>query len=231
MELTVASYNIHKAVGLDGRRDPERILAILREIDADIVALQETDRRFGRREAVLPHQLILSHTPWQLVPLAMTPDGMGWHGNTMLVRKGIEVIAAEPVHLPTLEPRGAICADLRVAGRRLRVVGMHLDLSGLRRRRQLRTVLAHLGRGEGDDPAVLLGDFNEWSTRGGSLREFGRAWHVLAPGRSYPARRPIAQLDRIVVSRGWQVLDCGVHHSLLAARGSDHLPVYARLGW
>ena len=235
LELTFASYNIHKAIGLDRRRDPERILAILREIDADIIALQETDRRFGRREAVLPRQVILSHTPWHVVPLAMTPDGMGWHGNTMLVRKEIEVIAAEAGALPALEPRGAICAHLRVAGRRLRVVGMHLDLSGLRRRRQLRAVLAHLGHDGGhDDPAVLLGDFNEWSTRGGSLREFGRefgpAWQVLAPGRSYPERRPIAQLDRIVVSPGWQVLDTGVHHSLLSARGSDHLPVFARLG-
>jgi endonuclease/exonuclease/phosphatase family metal-dependent hydrolase len=237
LALTFASYNIHKAVGLDGRRDPDRILAILREIDADVIALQETDRRFGRREAVLPRHAILSHTPWQVVPLAMTPDGMGWHGNTLLVRDGIEVIGAEPVQLPALEPRGAICAELRVAGRLLRVVAMHLDLSGLRRRMQMRAVLAHLERSghghlggdPGGDPAVLLGDFNEWSVRGGCLREFGRAWRVLAPGRSYPARRPLAQLDRIVVSPGWQVLGTGVHHSVLAARGSDHLPVYARL--
>ncbi len=230
MELTFASYNIHKAVGLDRRRDPERILAILREIDADVIALQETDRRFGRRAAVLPRAAIAAHTPWQLVPLAMTPDSMGWHGNALLVRKGIDVVSAEPVALPTLEPRGAVCAELCIAGRRLRVVGMHLDLSGLHRRRQLRAILAHLGQRDCDDPAVLLGDFNEWSTQRGSLREFGRAWQVLAPGRSYPARRPLAQLDRIVISRGWDVLDIGVHHSVLSARGSDHLPVYARLG-
>ncbi len=78
-------------------------------------------------------------------------------------------------------------------------------------------------------PSVLMGDFNEWSARGGSLREFGRAWHVLAPGRSFPARRPLAQLDRIVVSRAWDLLATGVHHSALSARGSDHLPVFARL--
>jgi endonuclease/exonuclease/phosphatase family metal-dependent hydrolase len=41
--ITVASYNIRKAVGLDRRRDPGRIIAILAEIDADIVALQEAD--------------------------------------------------------------------------------------------------------------------------------------------------------------------------------------------
>jgi endonuclease/exonuclease/phosphatase family metal-dependent hydrolase len=235
VELTFASYNIHKAVGLDRRRDPDRILAILCEIDADIVALQETDRRFGLREAVLPRHAIASRTPYQLVPLALTADSMGWHGNALLVRQGIDVIAAERIALPTLEPRGAVCAELRVAGRLLRIAGMHLDLSGLRRRRQLRAVIAHLGqagpeRGDHRVPTVLMGDFNEWSARGGSLHEFGRAWQVLAPGRSFPARRPLAQLDRIVVSRGWEVLAVGVHHSLLSARGSDHLPVYARLG-
>ena len=230
MALTFASYNIHKAVGLDRRRDPDRILAILREIDADVIALQEADRRFGRREAVLSRAAILGHTPWQLVPLATTPDSLGWHGNALLVREGIEVVSAEPVTLPMLEPRGAVCAELRIDGRLLRVVGMHLDLSGLHRRRQLRAVLTHLGQGGAREPAVMMGDFNEWSRYGGSLREFGRAWHVLAPGRSFPARRPLAQLDRIVISHDWDVLDIGVHHSVLAARGSDHLPVYARLG-
>jgi endonuclease/exonuclease/phosphatase family metal-dependent hydrolase len=230
LELKFASYNIHKAVGLDRRRDPDRILAILREIDADVDALQETDRRFGRREAVLPRHAIASHTPYQIVPLALTADSMGWHGNALLVRQGIEVIGAERIALPTLEPRGAVCAELRVAGRRLRVAGMHLDLSGLHRRRQLRAVIAHLGQSDRSVPAVMMGDFNEWSARGGSLHEFGRAWLVLAPGRSFPARRPLAQLDRIVVSRGWEVLAAGVHHTTLSARGSDHLPVFARLG-
>ena len=54
MQLTFASYNIHKAVGLDRRRDPDRIIAVLNELDADVVALQEADRRVGRRESVLP---------------------------------------------------------------------------------------------------------------------------------------------------------------------------------
>ena len=159
----------------------------------------------------------------------MTADGIGWHGNSMLVKQGIEVVSAEPVPLPAIEPRGAIAAELRVRGRRLRVVGMHLDLSGLRRRRQLRAVLAHLADCPQAAPAVLMGDFNEWATRAGALREFGGGWHVLAPGRSYPAPRPIAQLDRIVVSAEWRILHAGVHRSLLATRGSDHLPVFARL--
>ena len=56
MQLKIASYNIHKGVGLDRKRDPDRILSVLAEIDADIVALQECDRRFGRRGFILQRE-------------------------------------------------------------------------------------------------------------------------------------------------------------------------------
>jgi endonuclease/exonuclease/phosphatase family metal-dependent hydrolase len=230
VHLTFASYNIHKAVGLDRRRDPDRILRILREVDADVVALQEVDRRFGRRMAVLPLEAIHAATDYVPVPLSMKPDSLGWHGNALLVRRGIELIEARPVPLPVLEPRGAIRADLMAQGRRIRVIGMHLDLSGLRRRHQIGSVLQHCLDCDHNVPTVLMGDFNEWSQHGGCLRGFdGDGWHVLAPGRSFPSRRPIAQLDRIVISREWQVRTARVHHSPLAVTGSDHLPVLAAL--
>lgn len=230
MHLTFASYNIHKAVGLDRRRDPERILAVLREIDADVIALQEADRRFGDRASVIPRQALADYTPWQAVPLTTRPDSIGWHGNALLVRRGIAIIAAAVIPLPTLEPRGAVRADLAIGGRLVRVVGMHLDLSGLRRRHQVRAVVAHITQHGPPCPSVLLGDFNEWSRVGGCLREFADdRWQVLAPGRSFPSRRPVAMLDRIVASAEWRCGGDGVHHSALASRASDHLPVYARL--
>jgi endonuclease/exonuclease/phosphatase family metal-dependent hydrolase len=238
VRLTFASYNIHKGVGLDRRRDPDRILGILREIDADVIALQEADRRFGTREAVLSRQAILEHSPWRPIAPngAMTgrgggarPASIGWHGNVLLVRREIAVDAVGAVPLPTLEPRGAICADLRVGQARLRVVGMHLDLSGLRRRHQLQAICDHVERCAGAAPTVLMGDMNEWSAARGAFRGLEEGWRLLAPGRSFPARRPVAQLDRIVVSGEWQVEDLGVHHSALSAVGSDHLPVWARL--
>src|SRR2546422_991827 len=44
MNVTVASYNIHKAEGLDRRVDLARIARVLGEIDADIVGIQEIYR-------------------------------------------------------------------------------------------------------------------------------------------------------------------------------------------
>jgi endonuclease/exonuclease/phosphatase family metal-dependent hydrolase len=106
---------------------------------------------------------------------------------------------------------------------------MHLDLSGLRRRQQLRTILGHVKDCGPNCPSVLMGDFNEWALHGGCWREFPSPWQVLMPGRSFPSRRPVAQLDRIVVTPEWEVGKTHAHHSALAAVASDHLPVVARL--
>ncbi|MEY4161165.1 MAG: hypothetical protein RLZZ136_1786 [Pseudomonadota bacterium] len=229
MDLIFASYNIHKAVGRNRRRDPDRILSVLREIDADVIALQEADRRFGARASVLPRQTIDDHTPWTPVPLAQRPESLGWHGNALLIRRGILITDSGPVPIPMLEPRGAVFAELEQAGQPFRVVGMHLDLSGLRRRHQIRAVLQFIAKRSLHCPTVLMGDFNQWTRAQGAMREFDAGWQVLSPGRSFPAQQPIAALDRIVVSADWHCGKAGVHHSLLATQASDHLPIYARL--
>ena len=226
MQLKVATYNIHKAVGLDRRRDPERIMRVLRELDADVVALQEVDRRFGVRESVLPRALLDEHH-WQVVPVATRPASIGWHGNALLVKRELEVVGAARIDLTALEPRGAICARLRAGGLEIAVVGMHLDLSGWTRRRQIGEVCRAVS--ETGIPCVLLGDLNEWSREKGALREFSEGWKVLAPGRSFPSRRPVAMLDRIIHSPELTCEAAGIHHSALAARASDHLPAWARL--
>ena len=88
-------------------------------------------------------------------------------GNALLVRRDIELVEAAPVPLPVLEPRGAVRADLMIEGRPLRVVGMHLDLSGLRRRHQVRSVIEHVSECAEPMPTVLMGDMNEWTATGG----------------------------------------------------------------
>ena len=228
MKLTFASYNIHKGVGLDRRRDPERILSVLHEIDADIIALQEADRRIGERASVLPRAEI-DDTHWRVVEVARRPRSIGWHGNALLVRRGIDIIEGEALDLPTLEPRGAACGEIVVEGCRLRVIGTHLDLSGLRRRDQIRSLLRFVEHCPGDLPTVIMGDFNQWGRQTGAMREFADGWQIITPGRSYPSRQPVATLDRIVASRHWNCVAAEVHHTGLAAVASDHLPITAVL--
>lgn len=227
--IKVASYNIHKGIGLDRRRDPARIVQVLREIDADVIALQEADRRFGAKTCVIPLEMLEEESPWKAISFGTRVGSMGWHGNVLLVRKDSVVMDSEPIHLPTLEPRGAVMADVRAGGFPIRVVGMHLDLSGLWRRRQAHAILTHVDASATSRPTVMMGDLNEWSKHAGSLREFGRNYSIAATGPSFHVRRPVAQLDRIMVSRELRVVECGVHHSATARKASDHFPIWARL--
>jgi len=166
--IKVASYNMHKGIGADRRCNPERIVDVLREIDADIIALQEADRRFGTRERVIPLHLLDEQTDWKPVAVGRRVASMGWHGNAILVRKAAEVTACDAIHLPALEPRGAVTADIRLAGSSIRVVGMHLDLSGLWRRKQAGAIIAHLAHRSPSCPTVMMGDLNEWTTAAGA---------------------------------------------------------------
>ena len=225
--IRFASYNIRKAIGTDRKRRPDRILAVLGELDADVIALQEADRRLGARQSALPFEAIAQHTPYRVVPYNVRPGGIGWHGNTILVKRDVEILDHGLVELPVLEPRGAVMAELRVAGVHLRVVGMHLDLSGLWRRRQARAILAHVEGRSHHVPAVLMGDLNEWSMTGGCLRDFVQHFHFAPTGPSYHSTRPIARLDRIMTTPDLAVIDAGTHHSATAKRASDHLPIWA----
>ena len=246
--ITVASYNMHRAVGLDGRRDPHRVLKVLQEIDADVVALQEADKRIGGRGSTVPHELIDSHGMYKPVYfgvrhkrplekarkhaerlLKVNTRNIGWHGNAILVKRHIGVLDCAVLDLPTFEPRGAVMAELLIGDRPLRVVGMHLDLSGLWRRRQMRAILDAIADRPQAMPTVLMGDTNEWRTFAGCLKDLEPKFHIVPTGPSFHARRPVAALDRIIVHRDLNIEAAGVHMSHNARRASDHLPIWARL--
>ncbi len=224
----VATYNIRKGIGTDRMRKPERIIEVLCEIDADIVALQEADRRFGSRVSAIPLELLRTYSDYDAVDFDHRAQSIGYHGNAILVKRSHKVRAAHIIAIPTLEPRGAVAADVELGKTTMRFVGMHLDLSGLRRRQQVRSILSRLGQNE-TMPTILVGDLNEWSRHGGCLPEFSATHQMVATPPSFHSRRPIARLDRIMVSRDIEIRDSGTHRSAKSQRASDHLPVWADL--
>lgn len=228
ISIIAASYNIQKGIGTDFCRRPERTLAVLQEIGADIIVLQEADCRFGCRESALPPALITAYG-WRCVPFETRQASIGWHGNAVLVSNRVTIIGHATLAIPALEPRGAVLADLDIEGCPLRVIGMHLDLSGLWRRRQARAVLVHLERHPGDPPVLLMGDMNEWRSSAATIAEFAELLQPVPTGPTFHARMPMAALDRMFVSFGMGVEGSGVHHSPRAVEASDHLPVWVRL--
>lgn len=229
--VKVASYNIRKSLGTDRQRRPTRILDILTEVGADVVALQEVDMRFGQRTATLSSEAIIDDTAYMPVRFGIRQESLGWHGNAILVRKGIEVVDQRRIDLPAFEPRGAILADIMMDGRLLRIVGMHLGLMGNWRLRQAEAIVAYLEKIEDRVPTIIMGDMNQWAPEGGCLAQFAVHHNIIAPGPSFHSRRPMLQLDRIITSRDLELKGTGVHNSALARRGSDHLPVWAELGF
>ncbi len=228
IELTVASYNIHKGVGAVWRRDLKRITAVIGEIGAEIIALQEVDLRFGTRVGLLELEALNMHLHLVHVPVPGGGLAHGWHGNQLLLREGTD----EEVHhltLPGLEPRGAVIVDLAIRHRALRVVAAHFGLLPASRRQQSRAILEHLDR-LSPRPTLMMGDLNEWRTdRESSLAPLTEHFRSAPLVRSFPARFPILALDRIMAGAGAEVTDAAVHDTPLARRASDHLPIKARL--
>lgn len=224
--LRIASYNIRKCIGLDQRRRPERTAQVIAELNADIVVLQEADRRLGNRPSTLS-TATLARTGLTPVPVATNKVSLGWHGNAILMRKNICAQDLHRLDLPGLEPRGAIIANLEHGGQPLRLVATHLGLTRHHRQKQLHEIRTALER-MAPRPTLILGDFNEWSAHKG-MDPLADGFSVHAPGRSFHAARPVARLDRIALCANWQLHESGVHESSLSARASDHLPIWAEI--
>ncbi len=226
--MLVASYNVHKCKGADGKFRPDRIVAVLAEIGADLVALQEVDRRFGRRVGLLDPQRIEAETGLHLLVQSDLADGHGWHGNALLVRGQPLSYRRTRLNLPGIEPRGAVVAELDLGDGPFRVVAAHLGLNPGCRSSQASMIMGALS-GSPPMPTLLLGDLNEWRPRGSALGVLA-PWFGSAPSApSYPSRLPLFSLDRIL---GWPhglVTEVTVHDTPLARRASDHLPLKAQV--
>ena len=216
--LRIASYNIRKAVGLDWRRDTNRILDVIAEIDADIVVLQEADRRFGRRSGVLPLTEIHQRMGMRLANVALRRESHGWHGNAILCREIYGELQAARIEIPTFEPRGAVSVTLSLP--KIGVVGTHLGLTRGVRHKQMQRLATFLENSP--YPVVVAGDFNAWSI---DSDIFGVEARLITPGSSFHARGPFGAFDRFVLSGELQHVSSHVHKSALAQKASDHLPV------
>jgi endonuclease/exonuclease/phosphatase family metal-dependent hydrolase len=223
--LRVATYNVHRAIGLDGRTDPGRILGVLRELDADVMALQEVEAHDdgGAMLEWLGRQL-----GYEAVTGTTLKRHDGLYGNGLLTRCPIKEKRLTDLSWRGREPRGAITVDVDCKGRRLRVVATHLGLRPAERRDQVQQLL-HLFKERPHDRAVLMGDLNEWFLWGRPLRRLHRHFLETPSLSTFPSRLPFLALDRIWAHPHSMLKRVHVHKTSLARRASDHLPLVATL--
>jgi endonuclease/exonuclease/phosphatase family metal-dependent hydrolase len=227
--IRIASYNIHKCVGTDRRRDPARILSVLREINADVVALQEADLRFGERAGLLDLDALKTEAGLVPVPLSGAVKNHGWHGNVVLVKAAV-VHHIHQLTLPGVEPRGALIVDMEAKAIHLRIIATHFGLLKSSREQQVEKVLE--AASEANSRTVLLmGDLNEWRVgrRSGlaGLRAIFGSVESFVP--SFPSRYPLLALDRILCHPRQQLRSIAVHSTPLSRVASDHLPITAEV--
>lgn len=227
--LRVASYNVHGCLGLDGRRDVARIVQILREIDADVIGLQEVESRHGRSDVDQAEEFAATLGMACLEGPLLHHDHRGWYGNALLTRLEVHAVRRVLFDRYGREARGAIVCDL-LAGEGItwRVMTTHLDLHSRHRRRQFETLLDQLVPTT-RQPTVLMGDFNEWWPRSRALNALRRHAEVPPAPRTFPSWLPVLHLDRIALSACRVRGGIRRHLTSLTRRASDHLPIFADL--
>jgi len=224
--LRVASYNIHECVGGDGRRDPARIAAVLREIDADIIGLQEVDARPSATSESMQMEYLASTLGLHAVAGPTLQRSNGEYGNALLTRRPVLDVRKIDLTVYRREPRGALDVDLDIDGAAVRVVVTHLGLLPGERRTQVRRLVDLLGESR-SDVVILCGDINEWFAVGRPLR-----WLHARLGRTggiatFPAAFPVFALDRIWVHPRTALAGLTAHATPVARQASDHLPLLA----
>ena len=242
MRLRVATYNVHKCKGLDQRTRPERIARVLRELRADIIALQEV-LSSPRNDSAEDQAAYLAHAlePKYHYGLGETRKHHGAsYGNVVLSRFPIVHMHNYDITRAGRERRGCMRVDLDLGGRLLHVFNVHLGTGFFERRYQGDLLVGReiLINPELRAPRLVLGDFNEW-TRGLVTRLLGQHFaEVHGPNgkrrggtarKSYPSVLPVLHLDHIYYERGLRLLDFRVHRSRLALVASDHVPLVAEL--
>ncbi|HEX6956659.1 MAG TPA: endonuclease/exonuclease/phosphatase family protein [Ferrovibrio sp.] len=223
--LRVATYNIHSCIGGDRSYDPPRILKVLREIDADILALQEVGGYpVDGQEQV---HYFERHLGMTLIPGLNLRRRRVQFGNALLVRGQVEIAEQVNLTVSRLEPRSAIDATVETRLGSLRVIATHLGLLPRDRRRQIAIISTLLDRGMAP-LTLLMGDFNVFGPERAVLHQIG-APRPLPKLRSFPARRPLMSLDRLWTLPNENLSALHLHRTPLSAIASDHLPLVGEM--
>jgi len=228
-QLRVASYNIHSCVGLDRRCRPGRIATVLRELNCDVVALQEVDNVPGRHADSMQLDYLAQTLEMASVAGLRIVRHTGEYGNALLTRLPIRSVRRHDLSYSRYEPRGALDVTLQLADRELRVIATHLGLNRAERSFQWQQLLPILEAADPAPPLVVLGDMNEWYRGASTLRTVHGLLGAAPAPVAFPSYAPCLALTRVWVRPLRALQSLSVHRSPTARRASDHLPLVASL--
>ena len=236
--LRIVTYNVHRCRGIDNRERPGRIVDVLREVDADVVALQEVLSISGANREKDQAQFIAEELGLNHVAGENRKLKGGSYGNVVLSRFPLRLVRNHDISVRARERRGCLHTDVDVAGAdTVHVFKVHLGTAYLERRHQGRRLVEEeiLSNQELKGARIMLGDFNEW-TRGLTtrlLRAHLKSVDVknyLQRAKTFPGLLPVLHLDHIYFEDRLELKGLTVHRTRKALVASDHLPLVADFG-
>ncbi|MBA2734617.1 MAG: endonuclease/exonuclease/phosphatase family protein [Acidobacteria bacterium] len=236
--MRIVTYNVHKCRGMDRREHPARIAEVLRETNADIIALQEVlsiegSKRERHQARYLAEALEMNYHIGENRKL----DG-GAYGNVTLSRLPLHAAHNYDITWSKRERRGCLRADVPVnlGGKEilLHIFNIHLGTAFIERRHQARKLVSDeiINNKKLGGARIALGDFNEW-TRGLASRLLGTHLqsadirHHLKRAKTYPGVLPFLHLDHVYYDDALELKRLTLHRSRTALIASDHLPLVA----
>jgi endonuclease/exonuclease/phosphatase family metal-dependent hydrolase len=234
--LRVATYNIHKCRGFDRKTSPERIIAVMQELGAEILCLQEVvDAPDGPRIFDQAREIARAFPEFAWCFGANRPLRRGGYGNMTLTRLPLRDWRNHDITQQRREKRGVLQTDIEIAnGLMLHVFNVHLGTGFTERRYQAKRLLSAevLGQPELNGPRLVLGDFNEW-TRGLTTKLLRTSFHTFQPQhewrfpRTFPGMLPLLTLDHCYYEPPLKLEETRLWRSRKALIASDHLPLVA----
>jgi len=242
MQLKILTYNIHRAIGVDRRFRPRRIVDILAHHDADLALLQEVDEGAPRsRELDLARELGReSGYPFVVAGYNVSLKA-GRYGNAVLSRWPFQVHRNIDLTVDGRKRRGCLHARMTIekggGAHELDVFNLHLGLSARERARQvgMLTRSAEFVAVPKEAPCLVAGDFNDWRSqllpifvdlldfKSATRDRFGRQAAI----RTYPSFSPTGALDKIYFRGGLRLVGARSCRLRMSRVASDHLPIVA----
>jgi endonuclease/exonuclease/phosphatase family metal-dependent hydrolase len=230
--VRVATYNVHRCRGLDGRTIPARIADVIRSIDPDVIALQEVIGAGPTSGGQAEELGALLGMGWVMAPARHLRGNL--FGNVVLSKFPIRHHAQYDVSWKTCEPRNCQRVDVAFGENTLHLYNVHLGTALLERRYQAGRLSAIVHDQRIGVPKIVLGDFNEWmkglatQTLSQRLQSIDLRVH-LRRRRTYPGFLPVLHLDHIYYQGEVEVVKLELPRTRLSLMASDHLPLVAEL--
>jgi endonuclease/exonuclease/phosphatase family metal-dependent hydrolase len=241
--LKVLTYNIHKGFSIGNLRFVlHEIKDSLRDIDADVVLLQEIhgeriipNNRFddwhNNRQFEFLADQVWHHHAYGKNAIYKS----GHHGNAILSK--YPIIEWENIDISTMKTasRSLLHGTIQVTGveQKIHIICVHLGLFEREREHQFLTLVKRISSHvPSDEPLIIAGDFNDWRSRAErhlhddlGVKEVFKDTHG-SYARTFPAWLPALSMDRIYY-RGLDVADCSHLQGQPWRRLSDHTPLLA----